>query len=60
MLTVNAYVKLIKYVNNLRRLLNDVLMGGCIPNEWKESRVVLVHKGGKQERVEKLSTSGNY
>ena len=34
-------------------------MGGCIPKEWKESRVVLVHKG-EQERVEKLSTSGNY
>ena len=47
-------------LNNLMRLLNDVLMGGCIPKEWKESRVVLVHKGGKQERVEKLSTSGNY
>ena len=23
------------------RLLNDVLMGGCIPKEWKESRVML-------------------
>ena len=32
-------------LNNLMRLLNDVLMGGCIPNEWKESRVVLVHMG---------------
>ena len=48
-------------LNNLMRLLNDVLMGGCITKEWKESRVVLVHKGGgKQERVEKLPTSGNY
>ena len=25
--------------------LNDVLMGGCIPKEWKDSRVVLLHKG---------------
>ena len=48
-------------LNNLMRLLNDVLMGGCIPKEWKESIIVLVHKGGgEQERVEKLSTSGNY
>ena len=31
--------------NNLMSLLNDVLMGGCIPKEWKESRAVLVHKG---------------
>ena len=47
-------------LNNLMRLLNDVLMGGCIPKEWKESRVLLVHKGGGQERVEKVSTSDNY
>ena len=32
------------------RLLNDVLMGRCIPKDWMESRVVLVHKGtSKQE-----------
>ena len=31
------------------RLLNDVLMGGCIPKEWKERRVVLVHKGGSNK-----------
>ena len=31
--------------SNLSMLLNDVLSGGCIPREWKESRVVLVHKG---------------
>ena len=33
-------------VHNLRMLLNEVLSGGCIPNEWKESRVLLVYKGG--------------
>ena len=33
-------------VHNLRMLLNEVLSGECIPNEWKESRVVLVHKAG--------------
>ena len=26
--------------------MNDMLSGECIPNEWNESRVVLVHKGG--------------
>ena len=31
-------------VHNLRMLLNEVLSGGCMPNEWKESIVVLVHK----------------
>ena len=36
-------------LNNLMNLLNDVLMGG-----GKQVN------GGKQERVEKLSTCGNY
>ena len=31
-------------VHNLMMLLNKVLSGGCIPNEWMESRVVFVHK----------------
>ena len=35
--------------NNLRVFLNAVLSGGCIPKEWKESRVVLVHKGGSKK-----------
>ena len=38
-------------LNNLMRLLNDVLMGGCIPKEWKDSRVVLVHKGGSNKEL---------
>ena len=29
--------------------MNEVLNGGCIPNQWKESRVVLVHKGGSKK-----------
>ena len=29
----------------LRIGLNDVVNGGSIPKEWKESRVVLIHKG---------------
>ena len=40
-------------VHNLRMLLNDVLSGGCIPKEWKESRVVLVHKGGSKKELKK-------
>ena len=38
-------------VHNLSMLLNDVLSGGCIPNEWKEGRVVLVHKGGSKKEL---------
>ena len=38
-------------LNNLMRLLNDVLMEGCIPKEWKESRVVSVHKGGSKKEL---------
>ena len=38
-------------VHNLRMLLNEVLGGGCIPNKWKKSRVVLVHNGGSKEEL---------
>ena len=31
-------------LKNLRVLMNDVLSGECIPKEWKEIIVVLVHK----------------
>ena len=31
--------------------MNDMLSGECIPNEWNESRVVLVHKGGSKKDV---------
>ena len=50
---IAEYVKALgdQDLNNLRRLLNDVLMGGCIPKEWKESRVVLVHKGGSKREL---------
>ena len=37
-------------LNNLMRLLNDVLMGGCIPKEWKERRVVLGRTWGKARK----------
>ena len=39
-------------VQNLRMLLNEVLNGGCIPNEWKESRDVWVHRGGSKKELE--------
>ena len=39
-------------LNNLMRLLNDVLMGECIPKEWKESRVVLVR--GEARKCKKI------
>ena len=50
---IGEYVKALgdQDLNNLMRLLNDVLMGGCIPKEWKESRVVLVHKGGSKNEL---------
>ena len=50
---IAEYVKALgdQDLNNLRRLLNVVLMGGCIPKEWKESRVVLVHKGGSKKEL---------
>ena len=28
-----------------------MLSGECIPEEWKESRVVLVHKGASEKEV---------
>ena len=38
-------------VHNMRMLLNEVLSGGCISNEWKESRVILVHTGGSNKEL---------
>ena len=53
MRVITEYVKALgdQDLNNPRRLLNDVLMGGCIPKEWKESRIVLVHKGGRKKEL---------
>ena len=50
---IAEYVKALgdQDLNNLMRLLNEVLMGGCIPKEWKESRVVLMHKGGSKKEL---------
>ena len=38
-------------LKNLSVRMNYVLSGECIPNEWKENRVVLVHKGGCKKEV---------
>ena len=38
-------------LKNLKVLMNDVFSGESIPNEWKESRVVLVHKGVSKTEV---------
>ena len=32
-------------------LLNDVIDGGAIPLQWKESGVLLVHKGGNMSEL---------
>ena len=46
-----AFIDMEKAVLDLRMFLNDVLSGGCIPKEWKGSRVVLVHKGGSKKEL---------
>ena len=45
---IAEYVKALSETDRekLRIGLNDVVNGGSIPKEWKESRVVLIHKGG--------------
>ena len=36
-------------------LLNDVINGGDVPGQWKESRVALVYKGYKGGDVSELN-----
>ena len=50
---IAEYIKALgdKDLNNLRGMLNYVFMGGCIPMEWKESRVLLVHKGESKKEL---------
>ena len=45
---IAEYLKKLKDASReeLRVLLNDVINGGDIPRQWKESRVSLVYKGG--------------
>ena len=37
-------------LNNLMRLLNDVLMGGCIPKAWNENRVASISAQGESKK----------
>ena len=50
---IAEYVKALgeRDVHTLRMLWNEVLSGGCIPTEWKESMVVLVHMGGSKKEL---------
>ena len=50
---ITEYIKVLGEhdFKNLSVLMNDVLSGESIPREWKESRVVLVHKGGSKKEV---------
>ena len=50
---IAEYLKALKdgSKEELRMLLNDVIDGGAIPLQWKESRVVLVHKGGDMSEL---------
>ena len=47
---IDEYIKAMGECDSINvRMLNDVLRGGCIPKEWKESRVELLHKGGSKK-----------
>ena len=50
---VAEYLKALKKesVEDLRGMMNEVLNGANVPKEWKESRVVLIHKGGNAKEL---------
>ena len=41
----------VEEVEKLRGLVNGILNGADIPKEWKESRVKLLHKGGRTDEL---------
>ena len=41
----------VEEVEKLTDLMNRILNGADIPKEWKESRVKLVHKGGRRDEL---------
>ena len=59
---IAEYVKALgdQDLNNLRRLLNDVVNGRMHTKGMEGEQSSVSAQGGKQERVEKLSASGNY
>ena len=52
---ITEYLKALKVeeVDKLRGLMNVLLNGADIPKEWKESRVKLLHKGGRRDELNK-------
>ena len=44
-------------VEKLRGLMNGILNGADIPKEWKESRVKLLHKGGRTDELKTTDRS---
>ena len=50
---ITEYLKALEVeeVEKLRGLMNGILNGADIPKEWKESRVKLLHKGGKTDEL---------
>ena len=38
-------------VDKLTNLMNRILNGAAIPNEWKERKVKLLHKGGSKDEL---------
>ena len=41
----------VEEVEKQRGLMNGILNGADIPKEWKESRVKLLHKGGRTDEL---------
>ncbi len=50
---IAEYLKALKggNVEQLRVFISEILVGGIIPDEWKESRVNLIHKGGSKKEL---------
>ena len=49
---IPEYLKALE-VEKLRDLMNGILNGADILKEWKESRVKLLHKGGRTDELQK-------
>ena len=47
---IAEYLKALE-VEKLRGLMNGILNGADIPKEWKESRMKLLHKGGRTDEL---------
>ena len=47
---IAEYLKALE-VDKLRDMMNGILYGADIPKEWKQSRVKLLHKGGRTDEL---------